>query len=243
MGPDLVFNLSALAERLQQEKRKPEFAGKIASTVAARSIQVDLTLALEACEALAFSLDNPMNLPANFRETSEAALLAYVVLLYARATKSSSKVRSRYDPVPKFTDAEKKVHAELCDLRDHAIAHYGSGGSYNGNWAIEVAVLDVTGNVGRPAVVVRRTVVDRHLLRRARAQIARALEIIEPVFKTRMNALTDALLAEQKDDPEFFEELRAHPLNVAIFLGGKDQAESMMAGRGAGHARGSFGHE
>lgn len=200
-------------------------------------------LAHEACNSLAFSLDNPMQQPANFRETSEAALLSYIVLLYARATKTESDVRKQYDPRPKFTADEKKVHAELCDLRDKAVAHFGYGGSYTGDWTIELAMFEVDGTDVLPAIITRRLVVDRGLLARARAQISRALEVIEPVCMKRIKAFTDAINAECAADPEFYKEVHQHPLNLAILLGGEDQAAQMKAGRRpGGQTRSAFGH-
>lgn len=161
MDSDVTFNLTALSERLLREGRKTDLGYKIRSAVDARSIQVDLMLALEACDALTFSLDNDTRQPPHFRETSEAALLSYIVILYARATKSDSDARKSYDPRSKFTDDEKDVHTELCDLRDKAVAHFGFGGSYIGNWTVELAILDVVGANARPAIKTRRLVADR----------------------------------------------------------------------------------
>jgi len=214
---DQAYNLTALAQRLLKEGRKLDLANKILGAVDARSIAVDLTIALEACDALAFSLDNAMQQPANFRETTEAALLSYLVILYARATKSSSDIRKQYDPRPKFNADEKQVHTELCDLRDQAIAHFGRGGSYTGDWTVELAILDIDHTV-RAAVVTRRLVVDRALLYRAKAQIARALEIINPLCTSRINLFIDAINAECVADPAFHKEVSQHPLNIAIFL-------------------------
>ena len=243
MTNEAVFNLSAFAERLLREKRKVALAFTIKNAVDSRSLQVDLIFSLEACDALAFSLDNRMDQPADFRETSEAALMSYIVLLYARATKTESEVRKQYDPRSRFTAAELKVHKELCDLRDNAVAHFGTGGSYVGDWVRELAVMDVVDFVARPAIITRRLIVDRPLLTRARAQITRALEIIRPVCVKRMKALTDEIDKECAADPEFYKEVHQHPLNAVLFLGGEEQAARMRQGRAQGQARGAFGHD
>ena len=244
MNQDAAFNLSAFAARLLKEGRKIDLAAKIRNAVDARSIEVDLMIAHEACSALAFSFDNSMQQPAHFRETSEAALLSYIVVLYARATKTNSDERKQYDPRSRFTSEEKAVHTELCDLRDKAVAHFGYGGSYKGDWTIELAVLEVEGTHALPAIITRRLIVDRNLLARASAQILRALEVIRPVCVERINAFTDAINAECTADPEFYKEVQQHPLNLAIFLGGEDQAAQMKAVRQpGGQARGAFGHK
>ena len=240
---DAMFNLSDLAARLVKEQRKLDFAGKIRAAVDAQSLKVDLMLALEASDALKFSFDHSTGQPTQFREASEAALMSYVVLLYARATKSNSKIRKQYDPRPSFTPDELKVHTELCDLRDTAVAHFGKGGSYVGNWVIELAILDVADGVPKAAVATRRQIVDRRLLARARAQIGRALQIFEPVAQERINALTEAINVESSADPEFQKEIQQHPLNQELFFGGKDEVEKLRHGRVAGQARGAFGHE
>ena len=236
-----TFNLSAFADRLIAEKRKLDLADKIKKAVGLQSISVDLRIALEACDALAFSLDTPMNQPAEFRETSEAALMNYIVLLYARAAKTSSQERKQFDPLPYFDDAEKKVHKELCDLRDGAVAHYGTGGSYVGNWVREFAVIEI-GPTARVGVLSRRQIIDRSLLKRARAHIARTMEIIDPIAVKRIDAVTNALNAECSADPEFYKEVRAHPLNVELFLGNAEQVIEMQNTPSGGRSRGSFGH-
>lgn len=239
---DATYNLSALATRLLSEGRKLDLASKIKGVVDSRSIEVDLMIAFEACDALSYSLDHPMNQPERFRETSEAALMSYIVLLYARATKTDSNERKQYDPRAKFTPEQKDIHKELCDLRDHAVAHFGFGGSYNGDWVREVAILDVADFAARPATMTRRLVVDRALLSRARVQISTALELIRPVCVKRMNYMTEAIDREAARDPDFYKEIHQHPLNAAIFLGGQEQAEQMRLGREHGQARGAFGH-
>jgi hypothetical protein len=240
--PDVAtFNLSAFAERLFREGRKLNVAHAIKKAVDLQSISVDLRIALEACDALVFSLDTPMNQPSEFRETSEAALMNYIVLLYARAAKTSSDERKQYDPRASFTPEELAVHTELCDLRDGAVAHYGTGGSYVGNWVREIAVLEV-GPTARTGLVSRRQIIDRPLIKRAREQIARTMEIVDPIVAKRIDDITNALNAESTADPEFYKEVHSHPINMQIFLGNAEQVVEMQNTPGGGRNRGGFGH-
>lgn len=242
MTSALNFNLSSFAERLITEGRKLDLAWKIKKAVGLQSISVDLRIALEACDALVFSLDTPMNQPSEFRETSEAALMNYIVLLYARAAKTSSEERQQFDPLPYLSDDEKKVHKELCDLRDRAVAHYGTGGSYVGNWVREIAIFEVDGVTVRTGAVSRRQIIDRPLIKRARAQIARLIEIVDPIASKRINGITDALKAESQADPEFYKEVHAHPINMRLFLGNAEQVIEMQNTPDGGRNRGACGH-
>ncbi|THD35024.1 MAG: hypothetical protein E7773_11185 [Sphingomonas sp.] len=237
-----TFNLSAFADRLIAEKRKLDLAWTIKNMIGLQSISVDLRIALEACDALAFSLDTPMNQPAEFRETSEAALMSYIVLLYARAAKTSSEERKQFDPLPYLNDAEKIVHKELCDLRDRAVAHYGTGGSYVGNWVREIAVLEVEGITVRTGALSRRQIIDRHLIARAKTQIERVIEIVDPIVAQRIAGVMEALNVEAKADPEFYKEVHAHPLNVTLFLGNAESVVEMQNTPDGGRNRGAFGH-
>ena len=235
------FNLSSYAERLVIERRKLPLAQAIRDALQIRSIEVDLMLARDSSEALAYSYDNQIDQPNHHRNASETALLWHVILLYARATKTSSKVRKQFEVRAKLNVNEKAVHDELCDLRDLAIAHYGHGGSYTGNWVREIAVVEID-NEGssRVAVFSRHQVADRPLLVRAREAIDSALAIVSPVSTKRMTALMEALAADAEPDPEAaFAEIAAHRLNAGIFLGSEEQAAAAMT---ADDARGEFHH-
>lgn len=237
------FNLSSYAERLVREDRKLALAQAIRGAVQIRSIEVDLMLARDSCDALVYSYENQMSQPNRHRNASETALLWHVILLYARATKTNSKTRKQFEFRAKLTDEEKIVHDELCDIRDHAIAHYGHGGSYSGNWVREIAVVEID-NEGsqRVAVFSRHQVADRPLLVRARKAVDRALEIVGAVSTQRMSALIEALRSDAQPDAEAaFAEIAAHRLNTRIFLGNEEQAAAMMAA--TGEARGEFHHD
>ena len=239
MTDEPVFNLSAFATQLLDEEKRMPLARKIKAAIDFGSRQVDLRMARDACDALQFSLDNPTNQPPPFREASEIALLSHIVMLYARATKTSSTSRSQYDPSNLLNADELSVHRELCDLRNDAVAHFGKGGSYPGMWVKEVLVLDTA--AAKVAAITRRQVVDRHLLARARSHIIRVLEILEPRVKRAIDAVTDGLNVEIVTDPGIRAEVEQHPLDKQLF-GGAEQVEQLLRrGRQYGHARNSFG--
>lgn len=236
------FNLSSYADKLIRERRKLPLAQAIRDAVQIRSIEVDLVLAKDSCEALAYSYDNEINQTNRHRNASETALLWHIILLYARATKTTSKARKQFEVRAKLDHDEQVVHDELCDLRDYAIAHYGHGGSYAGNWVREIAVAEINDQGGaRVAILSRHQVVDRPLFGRARRAVDRALDIVNPVSTRRMSALLDALSADAQPDPQSaFAAIEAHRLNTRLFLGNEEQAAKMMAADG--DARGGFHH-
>lgn len=238
MTNEPMFNLSALANQLLKEKRQLPLARKIKVAVDFSSRQVDLLMARDACDALQFSLDRPMNQPPQFREASEIALLSHVVLLYARATKTSSTSRSQYDPRDLLNPEERRVHKELCDLRDDAVAHFGKGGSYAGLWVEEVLVLDM--EAARVAIITQRQIVDRQLLARARSHISRVLELLEPRARRAIDVVTEALNVEFAD-PNVRAVVQRHLLDTQIF-GGDERVDSLRhRARQQGRARNSFG--
>ncbi len=241
MEADAAFNLSALADRLRREGRYHALAGKIQAAVDMVSIEVDLMLALDTCDAIDFSIQTAVGETEQMRRAIESALLAHVVVLYSRATKTTSKARKSYDPRSKFTAEELMVHQELCDLRDMAVAHFGKGGSYSGNWTLEYAVLEFNGARAQTSVISRRLSLDQYLADRARKQIVRTLKIVEEISRARINDMTEALDAAKIDDPEFEAEVTKHPINLTVFVGGEDEASRMKAGEPGRKVRGSFG--
>jgi hypothetical protein len=132
--PDSIFNLTALSERLLKERRLKPLAGKIRRLKEIASMHADLMMARECLDALHVSLGEPPDTSDMRRSVTEASLLSNAVVLYARATKTTSDERRSHDLRAKFSAEEKIVHRELCDLRDKAITHFGSGGSYSGEW-------------------------------------------------------------------------------------------------------------
>ncbi len=134
------FNLTALAERLIAEGRLKPLAWKIKDALDIASAHTDLAMALETLDALDALLAAPSTDDTS-RAATELALLNVAVVFYARATTTTSKKRKTFNLSEGFSPEEKVVHQELIDLRNHAIAHFGSGGSYRGVWQAEVLLL------------------------------------------------------------------------------------------------------
>ncbi|WP_290937489.1 hypothetical protein [Hyphomonas sp.] len=217
------FNLTALSDRLFAEKRLLSLAGKIRRAQHLGSMHADLVMAAESLDALE-ELYSQSPSDDFSRQITEFALLSNALLLYARATKTTSKERGSFDLLSRFSADEKVVHQELVDLRDHAIAHFGSGGSYQGLWQAETVILQTTDEGGRVGVPTRRATRDRQLAARARKQVETARALIFEITQQKNDDVTDEL---NSMTPEVLkEEVFQHPINLDIFLGSSEAANA-----------------
>ncbi len=240
--PDPTFNLSALADRLFREKRMLPLAGKIRRARDLHSLSTDLLMALESLDALDVQLKVDTDPDDHQKLITESALLNNALVLYVRATKTESQERGGFDLRPRFSTEEKAVHRELSDLRDSAIAHFGSGGSYEGEWQAELVILQFSGEDAKPGVVTRRQTVDRNLVRRARSQVEVALALMRGIYHERLNEITEEINAAVVADAEFYKEISVHPLNLELFMKSEVAADSARAAFETGYAKGSVSH-
>ena len=240
--PDPTFNLSALADRLYREKRMMPLVSKIRRSRDMHSLSTDLVMALESLDALEALLTIHTDPNDHSKLITESALLNNAVVLYVRATKTESQERGGFDLRSRFNEVEKLVHKELSDLRDAAIAHFGSGGSYKGEWQAELVILQFSGEDAKPGVATRRQTVDRNLAHRARAQIERALCLMRQLYHERLAEVTDEINRAVAADPYFYKEVAQHPLNFDLFLKSTEAADAARASFNSGYAKGSVSH-
>lgn len=242
MSEDPTFNLSALADRLFSENRLLPLAGKIRRTRDLHSLCTDLVMALESLDALDELTSQPTDLNDHRKMITESALLGNAIILYTRATKTTSKERAGFDITSRLDSSQKEVHREICDLRDAAIAHFGSGGTYSGEWQGELAILQMQGEDAKPGVITRRQTIDKNLALRVRGQAELALGILKGVFMQLTGDLTDAINDAAKDDPEFYKEIQRHPLNLELFLKSPVAAKAARASFDSGYTKGAVEH-
>lgn len=239
-----TINLSALAVRLRSEKRYLRLAGLIDKAVNVGSLHSDMMMAAESMVALRSVLAIPTEPNDHKKLITESALLNNAIMLYVRATKTKSKIRAGFDLRSKFSQQEVVVHQELCDIRDDAIAHFGLGGSYGGEWQAEVAILQFEGDGGLPAVLTRRQTIDRTLCERVESQIEIARSMLRKIYYEILQKVVDEIGAAAKADSNFHLELSKHPLNLDLFLQSKAAAAAVRESRVPGrYAMGSVGHK
>lgn len=241
---DSTFNLTALSERLFAEGRLKPLAGKIQRAQNLASLHADTVMARECLDALDALLavtpaDNDLS-----KSITEASLLSNAVMLYARATKTKSDERKDFDLRDRFSPEQKIAHQELCDLRDKAIAHFGSGGSYAGEWQVELVVLDVTDGGARVGVATRRKTLDKGLMRRARAQIEVASALLRDLSREHIDEATDELNKLAEEDIDLInKEIHQHPLNLPIVLTSPDAVAAARMANAGGYAKGVVRHD
>lgn len=240
--PDPTFNLTALADRLFAEKRLLPLAHKIRRARDLHSLSADLAMALESLDALDVLLKAPTAPDDLATIITESALLNNALVLYVRATKTTSQERGGFDLSSRFSEDERFTHKELSDLRDHAIAHFGSGGSYKGEWQAEVVVLQFKGEDSKPGVVTRRKTVDRKLAMRVRKQIEVAHALLRALSLERLGEVSDELNKALAENAEFHREVSRHPLNLDIFLASPDAGEGARSSFDQGYMKGSVRH-
>lgn len=241
-SPDPTFNLSALADRLASEKRMMPLVGKIRRSRDLHSLATELVMALESLDALDALLTVSADLDDHAKLITESALLNNAVVLYARATKTTSQERGGLDLRSRFDAGEKVVHKELSDLRDAAIAHFGSGGTYGGEWQAELVILQFSGVEAKPGVATRRQTVDKTLIQRARRQIERALFLMRQLYHEKLAEVTGEINQAVIADPEFLKEIARHPLNLELFMKSAEAADAARASFNSGYAKGSVSH-
>ena len=241
-APDSTFNLTALGERLFAEKRLLPLAGKIRRARDLHSLSADLAMALESLDVLDALLKTQTANDDYIKIITESALLNNALVLYVRATKTSSEQRGRFDLRSRFSEEERITHKELTDLRDHAIAHFGSGGSYGGEWQAELVVLQFKGGAAKPGVVTRRQMVDRKLAKRARKQIEVAHALLRALSLEKLDEVTDEINKAVAKDLDFQKEVSRHPLNLNIFLTSAEASKTARSSFDQVYAMGSVTH-
>lgn len=226
-----TFDLTALSQRLHSEDRHKPLAGMIDRAQDLASMRADLEIALESLDALEALFSAPQYQDLSTSVT-EYALLSNAVLLYVRATKTTSTERRSFDLNSRFSEQEKVVHRELADLRDGAIAHFGSGGSYQGSWHVETVILQATIEGSRVGVLTKRQTRDMELVSRARTQITKAHSLIDQICIEKIGKVTAEL---DKMNPEDFEkEIRQHLINLDEMLVSQEAANLVRASANSG---------
>lgn len=242
MKPDPTFNLSALADRLSAENRMLSLVGKIRRSRDLHSLCTDLVMALESLNVFESQLKAPTDPNDHGKLITESALLNNAIILYVRATKTDSAERGGFDLRSRFNSAEKVIHKELSDIRDKAIAHFGSGGSYDGEWQAELVILQFNGPEAKTAVITRRQTIDRNLARRARTQIVTALNLLRTLYFEKLGEVTDEINGTVESDLDFYKEIKPHSLNLDLFMKSSEAADAARASFDTGYAKGIVSH-
>lgn len=239
---NLDFNLSAMADRLFAEQRLLPLAGKIRRVHELHSLTADLKMALDSLSILVSEILNRSEADSR-QKTLEASLLNNAIVMYARATKTSSDERKGFDIRSKFSEEQLVVHAEICDLRDKAVAHFGSGGSYSGQWQDDVVVFHLRDDAASTSALTVRQTVDRELVGRAYCQVKIAFDIMNAAYVDKHEEMWMAFDKMVADDPINFimTEVFRHPFDLDLFAKSSSFAADFRSVIDAKKRRGGIG--
>lgn len=141
-----LYDLEAFAKTLPVGGQFKKIRGAIARIATAGSAQADLSLA-----AAHFAAGVELELAkGNFEPNSAlihsiSANFNFSLILYARATQTSSNHRPSLNVQDRFNEHEKNQHKMLFALRNDAVAHFGPGPEgVNKSWSKDSAVLRVS---------------------------------------------------------------------------------------------------
>lgn len=157
----------------------------------------------------------------NWAPHTVPALIYSAVMLYARATKSTSDHRSTLDLRKHFNDDQRAVHQRLCDLRDDAFAHFGPGLVDNGNaWNEERVLLPVD----RPEemgllALSKRVSYFPPFVQKAILHVQRALLLTQREMQRREERLIEAIENGLEDD-QFMRIMAKHLVDLDVVLKG-----------------------
>lgn len=228
VGEPITYDLGALATAIDEKGSYRRFGGLIRRAISLHSLYVDLDTAADTLATLADEPRPTEHVDESRQAAREAAMLHSAIVLYARATKSTSRERVGFDIRSRLSPEERTVHAEICDLRDHAVAHFGSGGSYTGQWKAETAILQIDPDGFRVGVVTRRTTFDSSLIKRIERQNLRAREIVGQVYEAKIGEVTEAFSA-LAGDPNFVRMFSQHPIDLRDWLQSHEAAAGVLS--------------
>jgi hypothetical protein len=239
---DVVIDLVAVAQDLP---RRDKLAQAIFRLRDAHSARTDLTSADDFAHQLNEGQDEiAKSSVAGIWETVGLSLLYSAVIMYARATKSSSKHRRTFDIRDQLTPDELATHNMLCDLRDDAVAHFGPGGRYQGPaWQKEGAFL-----IGEPdgsarvMTASRRIVLHPSLIARLKAQSHRALILADRRVQELNSEVVELLAEIGHSDSTFNEKMLRNRISLADFFESTQASLDALAGQRLGQRRGSMRH-
>lgn len=239
----LAIDLEAAATALKAEYGI--VARLIQQTSDAHSIYTDLATAHDMVCTLPSIIQAAKREAAspNWASNCALALLNTAIMLYVRATKTSSRHRRSFDMRSKLDAEQKIVHDKLCALRDDAIAHFGPGHLRdNLTWQIEGIFIPLD----RPDDLKimtgsRRIFQQQELQDEFKLQLERALDIAKAEVNRRNSRLVDSLNSHI-GDKRLLAILHEHRVNLRDFFEGDTARDEALGGLRQGIVSGHTEH-
>ena len=215
------FDLSALAASVKGDKSLKSFAGVISSASSAYSARLDLGMSVECCtQAMDLIKNNSVVGPTKEIDLHLNCLISQAIILYARATKTSSYHRLQVDVHQQFTKEQLSDHQEFCGLRDDAIAHYGKAKHSDGiPWIEEKVLLITSPESTRTSFIAKRFNVSKALVQRVLDHVSVAFEILTKISQQRGELINKRLRDTLDNNPSFLLKLHKFIFDPTDFVG------------------------
>jgi hypothetical protein len=236
---DQVVDLREFARRLSVVDRN--VAGRISGLCDAHSAWVDLVHAQDILSSL--QIISGFELGDRHAENSAMACLIAAVVLYARATASSSPDRHTFKIEPHLNEDEKATHRMIVELRNDALAHFGSGERQLGASIRDDGVffaLSGLNGAGQIMTLSRSSVAHRDLAETLVRQVNRAVILSHRNAQER-NDDVSKLLDGYLDTDEKRAAWKASASKLSDFIPDKPSVSRILGGPRSGSERGSFG--
>jgi hypothetical protein len=195
--------------------RHQTFVKAVRSFEAAASVSLDLKAVKRSVELLLRYTDEP-------EERAETgvcdALLTHAVVIYARATDTSSPTRFKVGADKAYTAGQKETHHKIMLLRNKCLAHFGPG---EGLWNEDRVIYFENDNEAGLTTVHRRTNFDTEVARELLSLVDTAIPYVNKLQKQRAEALSEAIGTYSSSVTEFVE---SSHFDVSAFYGGRDDA-------------------
>ncbi len=139
------FDIKMFGDNLPNNSRFKKIKGLIRQLASAGSALGDLSMAKDHMNIVQ-SISGPMpygTLKGKYRETNEiiGGLVNTAIILYCRATHTTSKKRSTDPILDKLEGEDRRWHKIITELRDDGIAHFGYGPDTADPWSKDAVVL------------------------------------------------------------------------------------------------------
>jgi hypothetical protein len=149
------------------------------------------------------------------------ALVAQAILLYSRATHTTSRDRVSVHTKKVFTKGQREAHERLVDLRNNVLAHFGHGAGRNeGPWVSEVMVLKVFASA--PYLVPSHQWTRANYRGAITAELRENILVLLPAARGRLEEtqieLMKLILPIYGIDPVFMKALSDHPFDPDTFF-------------------------
>lgn len=238
MGDWHVTDLTAIAGSLRPTERHRRLVGLIDRAAAAGTIREDLTEAgrcLDEIERLQAGRNEPEPEVDAREVTVSGALFSHAVVLYARATFTSSEQRKALLGEDHLSPELRTAHRAVKKLRNAGVAHYGRGEHLADGPLVREAVVFTfwreEGHVREQVNVLSTRAqlkigIQRQLRDLIRAQLAR-LALSEQEYLT---AVRDELERAVRADHELGRALPRFPFDAYAFCTTPDAALRLVVG-------------